>query len=157
MPISPDFSPYFEVRLPWAAFPKRAFQLKGDDDVPGEWDENRLSQLVSNLVGNAVQHGAGNSTVTITAHSRGEGVEISVHNEGTPIPPDKIPKLFDCFYQLDTEPETGSTSLGLGLYICKEIVAAHKGTIDLRSSANEGTTFIVRLPSTREREAGRAA
>jgi signal transduction histidine kinase len=132
-----------------AVHPKRAFQLKGDDELPGKWDENRLSQLVCNLVSNAVQHGASNSAVTITAKRTGDGVEVSVHNEGTPIPPDKIPKLFDSFYQLDNkEADTDHTSLGLGLYICKQIVAAHKGTIDVRSSANEGTAFIVRLPNT---------
>ena len=131
-----------------AVYPKRAFQLKGDDELPGEWDENRLSQLVSNLVGNALKHGASNSAVTITAKSNREGVEVSVHNEGTPIPSDKIPKLFDSFYQLDNkEADTRSSSLGLGLYICKEIVAAHKGTIEVRSSVNEGTAFIVRLPN----------
>jgi hypothetical protein len=134
-----------------AAYPKRAFQLKGDDEVPGAWDENRLSQLVSNLVSNAVQHGVSNSTVTITTKSESGGVEVSVHNEGIPIPPDKIPKLFDSFYQLNNkQAETDHTSLGLGLYICKQIVTAHGGTIDVRSSANEGTTFIVRLPSTRK-------
>jgi signal transduction histidine kinase len=132
-----------------AVFPNRAFELNGDDGVPGEWDENRLSQLVCNLVSNAVQYGASNCAVTITAKSTGDGVEISVHNEGTPIPSDKIPKLFDSFYQLNLiDADTGSTSLGLGLYICKEIVAAHKGTIEVRSSANEGTAFIVRLPNT---------
>jgi signal transduction histidine kinase len=131
-----------------AVFPKRAFQLKGDDELPGEWDENRLSQLVSNLVSNAVQHGASNSAVIITAKSISDGVEVSVHNEGTPIPSDKIPKLFDAFYQLDNgEADADSTSLGLGLYICKEIIAAHGGTIDVRSSANEGTTFVIRLPT----------
>src|SRR4051794_38390989 len=139
-----------------AAFPKRAFRLKGDDELPGEWDKNRLCQLVSNLVGNAVQHGADNSPVTITAKRTADGVEVSVHNEGTPIPRDKMPKLFDSFYRLDNgEADTCSSSLGLGLYICKEIVAAHMGTIDVQSSRNEGTTFIVRLPSTRQ--AGRAA
>jgi signal transduction histidine kinase len=134
-----------------AVFPKRVFQLNGDDELPGEWDENRLSQLLSNLVGNASQHGASNSAVTITAKRTGDGVEVSVHNKGTPIPSDKIPKLFDSFYQLDSkEADTGSIGLGLGLYICKEIVAAHKGTIEVRSSAHEGTAFIVRLPSQRE-------
>ena len=130
-----------------AVYPKRSFHLEGDGELPGEWDENRLSQLVCNLVGNAVQHGASNSAVTITAKSSADGVEVSVHNEGTPIPRDKIPKLFDSFYQIDnSEADTGSTSLGLGLYICKEIVAAHGGTIEVRSSADAGTNFIVRLP-----------
>jgi signal transduction histidine kinase len=86
--------------------------------------------------------------VTITAKSSSDGVEVSVHNEGTPIPQDKIPKLFDSFYRLDNrEADTGSTSVGLGLYICKEIITARGGTIDVRSSGDEGTTFIVRLPN----------
>ena|SRR5689334_1762172 len=131
-----------------AAFPNRTFQLNGDGELLGEWDENKLSQVVSNLASNAVQHGAIGSPVTITAQSTGDGVEVSVHNEGTPIPLDKIPKLFDSFYQLDNrEVDTGSTSLGLGLYICKQIIVAHGGTIEVRSSANEGTKFIVRLPN----------
>jgi signal transduction histidine kinase len=131
-----------------AAFPNRAFQLKGDDEVPGEWDENRLTQVVCNLVSNAAQHGASHSTVTITAKSSGDGVEVLVHNEGTPIPPDKIPKLFDSFYRLnDREDDPHSSSLGLGLYIAKQIITAHRGTIDVRSSGNEGTTFIIRLPN----------
>jgi signal transduction histidine kinase len=131
-----------------SAFPNRTFQLNGDGELLGEWDENKLSQVVSNLASNAVQHGAIGSPVTITAQSTGDGVEVSVHNEGTPIPLDKIPKLFDSFYQLDNrEVDTGSTSLGLGLYICKQIIVAHGGTIEVRSSANEGTTFIVRLPN----------
>jgi signal transduction histidine kinase len=132
-----------------AAFPGRTFELNGDDALPGDWDENRLSQVVSNLVNNAVQHGTSEAAVTITALHRGGGIEVSVHNKGTPIPPDQIPKLFDSFYRLD-EPAAGShsTSLGLGLYIAKEIITAHGGTMDVRSSADEGTTFIVRLPST---------
>lgn len=131
-----------------AAFPKRAFQLKGDEKLPGEWDEGRLSQVVSNLVGNAVQHGAAGSPVTISAKSSGEGVEVAVHNEGAPIPPDMIPKLFDSFYRLDGgDADIHSTSLGLGLYISKEIIAAHGGRIEVRSSVDEGTTFIVRLPN----------
>ncbi len=132
-----------------AAFPERVFSLNGDDAVPGEWDENRLSQAVFNLVSNAVQYGASNSAVTLTAKvvSGGNGVELSVHNEGTPIPPNMIPKLFDSFYRLDArDADTQPTNLGLGLYISKEIVSAHGGTIEVRSSAEEGTTFTVRLP-----------
>lgn len=131
-----------------AAFPNRAFQLNGDDELPGEWDEAKLSQVVSNLASNAVQHGASHSTVTITATSSSDGVEVSVHNEGTPIPPEMIPKLFDSFYRLgDGEADPHSSSLGLGLYIAKQIITAHGGTIDVQSSGNEGTTFIVRLPN----------
>jgi sigma-B regulation protein RsbU (phosphoserine phosphatase) len=59
-----------------------------------------------------------------------------------------IPKLFDSFYRLDDrDADTHSASLGLGLYISKEIIAAHGGTIEVRSSVDEGTTFIIRLPN----------
>jgi signal transduction histidine kinase len=128
-------------------FPTRVFQMDGDNELPGEWDENRLSQVISNLARNAVQHGAANSAVTLSAKSGGDGAEVSVHNEGTPIPRDMIPKLFDSFYRLDEDADRQSDSLGLGLYICKEIIAAHGGTIKVRSSAGEGTTFVIRLPN----------
>jgi signal transduction histidine kinase len=125
-------------------FPNRTFHINGDDELPGEWDENRLSQVISNLVSNAVQHGTVESAVTVTSDYN---VEVSVHNEGTPIPPDVIPKLFDSFYRLDNNAEGHPNNLGLGLYISKEIIAAHGGTIGVRSSAEEGTTFLIRLPS----------
>ena len=132
-----------------AVFPDRIFQLKDEDELPGEWDESRLCQVVSNLVSNAVQHGCPDFPVTVTARSGGQGeAEILVHNEGTPISPDVRPKLFNAFYRLDQGgADTQSTSLGLGLYICQEIVAAHGGTIEVRSSAGAGTTFLVRMPS----------
>ena len=133
-----------------AVFPKRAIELKSEDELTGQWDQNRLSQVVSNLVANAFKHGASDSAIIITAKSISDGVTISVHNDGNPIPPDKISKLFDSFYQLDdTAPGSDSTSLGLGLglYICKEIIGAHGGTINVRSSAEVGTTFIVHLPT----------
>jgi signal transduction histidine kinase len=125
-------------------FPYRTFHINGDDELPGEWDENRLSQVISNLVSNAVQHGTVESAVTVTSDYN---VEVSVHNEGTPIPPDVIPKLFDSFYRLDNNAEGHSNNLAIGLYISKEIIAAHGGTIGVRSSAEEGTTFLIRLPS----------
>jgi sigma-B regulation protein RsbU (phosphoserine phosphatase) len=128
-------------------FPNRTFHINGDDELPGEWDENRLSQVISNLVSNAVQHGTVESAVTVTTKNSDYDVEVSVHNEGTPIPPDVIPKLFDSFYRLDNNAEGHSNNLGLGLYISKEIIAAHGGTIGVRSSAEEGTTFLIRLPS----------
>ena len=132
-----------------AAFPNRSFHMTGDDKVPGDWDENRLGQVAANLISNAAQHGAKDSAVTIKVSRSGDGAELSVHNEGTPIPPDKIPKLFDSFYRLDDGAAQNSSSLGLGLYISKEIIAAHGGTIEVRSSVNEGTTFLVRLPNAR--------
>ena len=130
-----------------AVFPNQTFHIESDNELAGEWDEDRLDQVISNLVSNAVQHGAIGSPVMVTANSSGGGVEVSVHNEGIPIPHDMIPRLFDAFYR-DTSKHafTPSGGLGLGLYIAKEIIVAHRGTIEVRSSAGEGTTFTVRLP-----------
>jgi signal transduction histidine kinase len=128
-------------------FPNRTFHINGDDELPGEWDENRLSQVISNLVSNAAQRGTVESAVTVTTKNSDYNVEVSMHNEGTPIPPDVIPKLFDSFYRLDNNAEGHSNNLAIGLYISKEIIAAHGGTIGVRSSAEEGTTFLIRLPS----------
>ena len=75
---------------------------------------------------------------------------ISVHNEGIPIPQDNLKTIFDSLTRVvkKGEAQTESTSLGLGLYIAKEIVIAHGGTIDVTSSEKDGTTFTVRLPRT---------
>jgi signal transduction histidine kinase len=140
-----------------AIYPKRTFQLNCDDELTGEWDEPRMSQVLSNLLGNAIQHGDVKSPVVVTAGKNADGVEISVHNEGTAIPPKMIPRLFDCLFQGASDQrdaDDNSTSLGLGLYIAKEIISAHGGTIEVRSSDAEGTTFIARLPRTSQASIG---
>lgn len=133
-----------------AIYPKRIFQLNCDDELSGEWDVPKMGQVVSNLLGNAIQHGDVKSPVTVTAKRNGNGVELSVHNKGTAIPPETLPKLFDHLFRGSLEEraaDDSSTSLGLGLYIAKEIISAHGGTIEVRSSDDEGTTFVARLPS----------
>jgi signal transduction histidine kinase len=132
-----------------AIHPRQVFQLNCTDELLGDWDEARMSQVLSNLLGNAVQHGKPGSAVTVTAKHEEDAVALSVHNEGTPIPPDMMPLLFNCLFQgpSDQRPaEDNSTSLGLGLYIAREIVTAHGGTIAVESSDEGGTTFTARLP-----------
>ncbi len=133
-----------------AIHPNRTFQLNCDNELGGEWDEPRMSQVLSNLVGNAVQHGDVKSPVSVTAKRNENGeVELSVHNAGTHIPAKMIPKLFDCLFQGSSDQrasDDNSTSLGLGLYIAKEIISAHGGTINVQSSEGEGTTLAIRLP-----------
>jgi signal transduction histidine kinase len=78
-------------------------------------------------------------------------VELSVHNEGTAIPPKMLSRLFDCLFRGSSDQraaDDNSTSLGLGLYIAKEIISAHGGTIEVQSTDDEGTTFVARLPPT---------
>lgn len=131
-----------------AIYPNRVFTLTCDEELSGDWDRARMSQVVANLLGNAVQHGAIDAPVTLKARGDGMSIELAVHNEGTAIPPDKIPKLFDLLFherQSQTTENDYANSLGLGLYIAKEIVLAHGGTIGVRSSGADGTTFMVRV------------
>lgn len=142
-----------------AIYPKRVFRLNCEEDIPGEWDQARMSQLLSNLLGNAVQHGEVHSPITVTARRGGNGVDIAVHNSGMAISPRLIPTLFDCLVRGALGPrdaEDNSTSLGLGLYIAREIIVAHGGTIEVCSTEAEGTTFTARLPLAAPGAAGKA-
>jgi signal transduction histidine kinase len=143
-----------------AIYPKRVFRLNCEEDIPGEWDQARMSQLLSNLLGNAVQHGEVHSPITVTARRGGNGVDIAVHNSGMAISPRLIPKLFDCLVQGAPGPreaEDNSTSLGLGLYIAREIIVAHGGTIEVCSTEAEGTTFTAHLPPPTPDAAGKGS
>lgn len=137
-----------ELRL---AAGDRDISLEATGDASGAWDTDRLGQLVSNLVGNAVQHGKGRVDVRV----RGEqnGVALSVHNAGAPIPPDVLPFIFEPYRQgRQARPgEVGEgrrqeKSLGLGLYIARQVAHAHGGSIEVRSPDADGTTFFVWLP-----------
>lgn len=132
-----------------SAHPDRIFRLEAGDNLVGEWDEPKLNQVLSNLLGNAVQHGSQDSEIIVTARKVKDGVELTVHNEGPAIPEKLLPKLFDQFVQEKSGKvgsESKSGSMGLGLYIAKEIVVAHGGTITANSSEAEGTTFFACLP-----------
>ncbi|HWZ91568.1 MAG TPA: PAS domain S-box protein [Polyangiaceae bacterium] len=115
--------------------------------LPGTWDRDRLEQVFSNLIGNAIDHGEASKPVTVEARVDGQAVEVAVHNEGEPIPSDIQPTLFDPFRRGERDSRTAKTGgLGLGLYISRELVVAHGGGIDVRSNPAEGTTFRVTLP-----------
>lgn len=113
-------------------------------DVHGRWDAERLGQVVANLVGNAVQHGRKGSPIEVTLSAADDTQTITVHNEnrGEPIPAAQLALLFDPFERGDARSEQG---LGLGLYIVREIVRAHGGTVAVTSDC-AGTTFRVDLP-----------
>jgi len=119
------------------------FEQRGDDSALG--DQDRLAQVVSNLVGNAVEHGDAASPVVVTLEASGDFSELTVHNAGRPIPRDLQPVIFDPFRRTTARGDL-ARGLGLGLFISQQIVLAHGGTIELSSSLEEGTTFTVRLP-----------
>ena len=108
-----------------------------------------MRQVLSNLLGNALQHGAAGGAVELSISSDGAEIVLSVRSQGTPISPDVLPTIFDPLVRgtsMNAQPERRAGSVGLGLYIAHEIVTSHGGTIDVQSSAESGTVFTIRMP-----------
>src|SRR5262249_42390444 len=114
-------------------------------DTSGTWDADRLDQVLSNLIGNAVQHGAGNGVDVFVDGTDPEVVRVRVHNMGA-IPGDLLPRLFEPLTGGAELRRDGPRGVGLGLFISKEIVAVHGGTLAVESSEAAGTTFTISLP-----------
>jgi len=126
-----------------AAHPDTTLRSQMSGDLRGHWDADRLAQVVSNLLANAVQHGGG-TAITLTAQEQGDAVMLAVQNGGPPIPQHALPSIFEPLARGATEGT--SHSIGLGLFIARVIVTAHGGDIQVSSSTETGTTFTVRLP-----------
>jgi signal transduction histidine kinase len=108
-------------------------------------DQGRIQQVLSNLIGNAVTHGAPDRPIAVRAAIEGDKLVLSVTNGGTPIPPDDLAKIFQPYWRpAHSKPGGG---LGLGLYIASEIVAGHGGTLQVTSCADQGTRFLVTIPA----------
>jgi signal transduction histidine kinase len=132
-----------------AAHPNRTIELNCNEEAQCAVDEVRIRQMLSNLVANAIQHGAGTSPIVISSWIASGEIVIQVHNDGPPIAASKIPTTFDFSAKRRTENGGVTTELGhlgIGLYITGKIVEAHAGKISVTSTAQEGTTFEVRLP-----------
>lgn len=134
----------------------RTVEVDVSGDVHGTWDAGRLTQVMTNLLSNALEHGNPETPVTVAVKGRRKEVAIAIHNDGVPIAPGMLGRIFDPMKRRQgrdgRRPDT-TPHLGLGLYIAERIVSAHGGTIDVVSAASEGTTFTVHLP----REAGLTA
>lgn len=131
-----------------AANPDRKIQVNARGALKGEWDCARITQVLTNLIGNALEHGSERGAVAIDVQGTDDEVTIAVHNRGVPIPEDQLDGIFNAMkLQTTTANSKGaSANLGLGLYIADRIVHAHKGTIQVESSEERGTTFTVNLP-----------
>lgn len=127
-----------------AAHPERTLVVEATGDLEGQWDPDRLAQVVSNLVGNAIAHGAPEGPVRVTARGEGDVVELAVCNPGPRIPDDLKEVLFDPFRR-GQQATSRTSGLGLGLYITREIVTAHGGTIHVASTDVDGTVLRVKL------------
>jgi signal transduction histidine kinase len=134
-----------ELRL---AHPESVMEVTYDGgSTDGFWDDQRLAQVLTNLVGNALRHGQTGSPVVLTVRGTSPLLAFDVHNGGE-IAAAVRPHLFDAFRR--SEGPRAREGLGLGLYIVQQIVLAHGGSIDVISSPESGTSFRVQLPRQRE-------
>lgn len=152
IPISPEPADLEEICLQTVRELRVAHQdaeiiyaIRGDGW--GEFDAGRVAQVISNLLSNALQHGAKGKPVRLTMHSTGDTVHVDVHNHGEPIPLEVQARVFDPFRRGATPRMEAAAiqGLGLGLYIAREIVRAHGGEIVLHSDES-GTTFSTSWP-----------
>ncbi len=127
-----------------ASRPGRRIDL---DVAPGSallGDPARIQQVASNLIANALHHGSQTEPVSVRARSDGADFVLTVHNLGEPIAAEHLGQVFSPFWRSATSP--AREGLGLGLYICAQIVRAHGGTLSVDSTRDAGTTFTARLP-----------
>jgi len=112
--------------------------------IPG--DPDRISQVVTNLLGNAIAYNREGGAVAISLFEKAGDAVIEVADTGVGIPPDDLPHVFERFYRADKARSAEGEHNGLGLAISKEIAKAHGGDISVESRLDEGSTFTVRLP-----------
>lgn len=115
-------------------------------NTQGDWDPDRLGQVVSNLLSNAIRYSPASSTIGVAIAGEHDSVVLEVHNEGEPIPAELRRRLFRPLSRGDAHVNHAVRSVGLGLYIVDHIIRAHHGVIRVTSDAGTGTTFRVELP-----------
>lgn len=126
--------------------PEHRLELTHEGDTRGEWDPDRVAQIITNLVGNGLKYSAPGTKVRVRTRGEGQVVVLEVHNCGEPIAPTLLPRLFKPLSRGAGKVDMETRSIGLGLYIVDSIVRAHGGTIEVKSTLEEGTLFTVRLP-----------
>ncbi|WP_373445990.1 HAMP domain-containing sensor histidine kinase [Salinicoccus bachuensis] len=119
---------------------------KGDGDLVFDFDFDKLSQVFTNLLDNAIRYTSEGDHITINADMTERHVTIEVTDTGTGIRPEHQQRIFERFYKVDESRTRGQHGTGLGLYIVKSIIHRHNGTIDLESTFGEGTSFRITLP-----------
>jgi signal transduction histidine kinase len=119
-------------------------QLVTEGELTGNWDHDRLAEVLTNLTGNALDYATPGTAVKIEAHGEEAAVVIAIENEGPPIPPEVLPFIFEPFRRGEKK-KSAAGNLGLGLYIADQIVLAHGGSL-MAQSAGGITRFVIRLP-----------
>ena len=134
-----------------AAHPERTIHLNCPKSLRGMFDSTRINQMLSNLIGNAVEHGAAAEPINLTVSLESGDTVFRIQNAGKPIPESVLRTIFQLpphRRKEDTAQATEPRHLGIGLFIVRKIVEAHSGTISVTSTPEAGTTFEVRLPVT---------
>lgn len=129
--------------------PERNIDLHAPLGIEAVFDDGRIAQMLSNLIGNAIQYGSVGAPVKVAVGEDAGDIVISVNNLGPAIPPEKLPCIFDPLVRIAASTSSNDaerTSLGIGLFISREIVKAHGGTMCVESNAEQGTTFTVTMP-----------
>ena len=124
--------------------PQRQLRLSAQGQTHAQVDPDRATQVLGNLMANALRYSPRGTPVDVALREVDGALELSVHNQGPPIPPEVIPRLFDAFQRGVPDESRRSEGLGLGLYIVQQIVEAHGASIEVRSEDGAGTTFTVR-------------
>ncbi len=125
---------------------KLAFQLISPDKLDIKCDVGKMERVFDNIIRNAVSYSFPDSTITIEIKEESKGISIRFENEGYTIPEEKVNRIFEQFYRLDSSRGTNTGGAGLGLAIAKEIVELHQGTISV-SSSDDKVVFIIYLPT----------
>lgn len=126
--------------------PDRIVECSSAGSARGQWDPDRLAQVVGNLLSNAFTHGCKDGVVRVSVHAEPRSAVVAVNNLGAPIAPERMQALFEPMARVSLDNANASRSVGLGLYIVKRIVEAHGGTVGAASNEVDGTTFTVVLP-----------
>lgn len=133
---------------PQAALKKIVLQVEATNTLPTlNIDDARITQVLDNLVSNALDHTAEGGNIRLSAETRGDMVRLEVQDNGVGIAPNDLPHVFERFYRGDQARPTEEGSSGLGLAIAKALVEAHNGKIWVESQLNQGTTFLIELPA----------
>lgn len=129
-----------------AVAPDRVITAEVAEDVTVEGDEDRLRQVVGNLVGNALVHTPAGTPVSVHVHNGGGRAVVEVHDDGPGMSREVADRAFERFARADASRSRHAGGAGLGLAIVQAIVVAHGGQVALESAAGEGTTVRVELP-----------
>lgn len=124
----------------------RTLSFEGKQGIYVRGNSGRLSQVVTNLINNAVRYSKPDTVIHILAEKDDQNAYIKVIDQGIGIAPEDIEKIFERFYRVNHSDTYKNTAAGIGLYVCSEIVKYHKGTINVESEKGKGSTFTITIP-----------